>query len=238
MGTLEIIIGPMFSGKTETLISRYNKIQRDFGDRCFNNQLKEGTTYYNHTYLLPEGRKSECDSKHDFYNKVNPYISLAVNYHKDIRYGDNIIASHNGKQIQSHNLQTLTELFTDTDYFELLNRCTYILINEAQFFPDLKDSVVRLAEEYNKHVIICGLDSDFKREKFGQIWDLIPHADTITKLKGKCDNCINNCSLFTYRVTSESEQEVIGNNNYIPLCRSCWYKETRKNLTKFHFIHK
>ena len=194
MGSLNIWMGPMFSGKTEIIIEEHNK------------ELDK----------LPYDESRE---------KI-----VAYNYFKDTRYGDNIISSHNGKLISSINIQTLSEIFKD-DKFE---KRTHIFINEAQFFPDLKDTVISLVEEHNKHVAICGLDSDFKREKFGQIWDLIPYADKVTKLYGKCNNC-DNKSLFTHRISCEKQQEVVGNNNYIPLCRSCYIninKSDNKNITE------
>jgi len=179
MGSLEIIMGPMFSGKTELLIKKYNNS-----------------------------------------NKKN-FISKAYNYYKDTRYGNNKIVSHDGTSINSINIETLSELFIGDNFKIVEHPHTHIFINEAQFFPDLKESIIKLVEQYHKHVVICGLDSDFKRNKFGDMWDLIPHADKLTKLYGKCNNC-NEKSLFTHRVSCEKEQEVIGNKNYIPLCRLCY----------------
>tara|TARA_B100001093_G_C26412439_1_gene836178 strand:+ start:140 stop:679 length:540 start_codon:yes stop_codon:yes gene_type:complete len=176
MGYLEIIMGPMFSGKTQLLIKKYNILSLD----------------------------TSC---------------IAFNYYKDTRYGENIIASHDKKSIPSINIELLSQIFNHLNF----SKITHILINEAQFFSDLKESIIKLIEDYNKHVIICGLDSDFKREKFGQMWDLIPHADYIIKLKGTCNNC-DNYSLFTHRISKEQSQEVIGNDNYIPLCRKCYIK--------------
>lgn len=177
MGTLDIIMGPMFSGKTELLIKKYNTCKE---------QLDE--------------------------EKI-----LAFNYYKDTRYGEDKIISHNGKKIPSINIETLSEIFEDNDF----SKRTHIFINEAQFFPDLKQSIIKLVEEYNKNVVICGLDSDFKREKFGDMWDLIPYSDNIVKLKGICNDC-SMPSLFTFRITNEKDQEVIGSQNYIPLCRKCY----------------
>jgi len=155
--------------------------------------------------------------------KYNEYKSSssakAYNYYKDTRYGDDMIVSHDGTSISSVNLKYLTELFNDIKIVQ--DPLIPIFINEAQFFPDLKEVVIKLVEQYNKDVVICGLDSDYKREKFGQIWDLIPYADEIIKLYGNCNDC-DNKSLFTYRVSDQTQQEVIGNNNYIPLCRSCY----------------
>jgi thymidine kinase len=193
MSSLEIIMGPMFSGKTEMLIEIYNKE--------FNNIQTLSEIFQDNQEII------------------------AFNYYKDTRYGDNIISSHNGKKIPSINIQTLSEIFQN-DKFEKL---THIFINEAQFFPDLKITIIKLVEQHNKHVVICGLDSDYKREKFGQIWELIPYADKLTKLYGKCNNC-DNKSLFTHRISCEKLQEVVGNNNYIPLCRSC-YININKNVT-------
>jgi thymidine kinase len=177
MGTLDIIMGPMFSGKTELLIKKYNTCKE---------QLDE--------------------------EKI-----IAFNYYKDTRYGDNKIISHNSNQIPSINIETLLEIFEDDDF----SKRTHIFINEAQFFPDLKKNIIKLVEEYNKNVVICGLDSDFKREKFGDMWDLIPYSDCLVKLKGTCNDC-SMPSLFTFRITNEKGQEVIGVENYIPLCRKCY----------------
>lgn len=183
MGTLELIIGPMFSGKTTLLISRYKEI------------IKNNT---NHSILV-------------------------INYYKDIRYGNNSIISHDKESIPAINISFLSIV---NNLFELsnsseINCYNYIFINEAQFFPDLKQSVLTLIERYNKNVVICGLDCDYKQEKFGQIWDLIPHADKVIKVQGKCNNCSNK-SLFTHRLTNELQQQVIGTQNYIPLCRTCY----------------
>ena len=46
-----------------------------------------------------------------------------------------------------------------------------IAIDEAQFFPDLLSFCSTAADYDNKHVIIAGLDGDFKRQRFGQVGD-------------------------------------------------------------------
>jgi thymidine kinase len=176
MGSLELIIGPMFSGKTNLLISRYKEIN----------------------------------------NTTNTNI-LVINYYKDTRYGTDSVISHDGETIPANNISLIS---TVNNLIET-NNFNYIFINEGQFFPDLKESVISLIERYSINVVICGLDSDYKQEKFGQIWDLIPHADKVIKLQGKCNNCSNK-SLFTHRLSNEVTQEVIGTHNYIPLCRSCY----------------
>ena len=75
----------------------------------------------------------------------------------------------------------------------------------------------------NKKVYVCGLDGDFERKKFGQILDLIPLCDTVTKLTSLCSLCKNGTKgIFSKRITSETEQTVVGSDNYIPVCRNCY----------------
>ena len=188
MGSLELIIGPMFSGKTSMLIDLYN-----------------------------EHKKKSMFTQ----NKV-----FAINYDKDTRYGSNVIASHDRKSIGCTSSNNLYDL-NDTQQFY---SAEYVFINEAQFFTNLKSWVLDQVEKYNKNIILCGLDSDFKREKFGEIWDLIPHANKITKLSGTCSNC-SNPSIYTHRISSETIQEVIGGlGNYIPVCRMCYCSLTSRTL--------
>jgi len=44
-----------------------------------------------------------------------------------------------------------------------------IAIDEAQFFPDLREFCTKAANEDHKQVIVVGLNGDFRREKFGQV---------------------------------------------------------------------
>ena len=77
--------------------------------------------------------------------------------------------------------------------------------------------------EYNKKVYVCGLDGDFKRQKFGQILDLIPLCDKVTKLTSLCSICKNGTpGIFSKRISSEEEQTLVGSDNYIPVCRTCY----------------
>ena len=198
MGSLELIIGPMFSGKTSLLIDLYNKHNES------NEVANKKKTLYN-------------------INKV-----IAINYDKDNRYGFNQISSHNGKTINCISINNLYDLIFSNDMHKL-NLAEYIFINEAQFFKELKSWVLNQVETYNKNIILCGLDSDFKREKFGEIWDLIPHANKITKLSGICTKC-SNPSIYTHRISTETEQEVIGTSNYIPVCRMCYCSLNRREL--------
>ena len=97
-----------------------------------------------------------------------------------------------------------------------------ILINEGQFFEDLCEVVTQMLD-LKKRVYICGLDGDFERKKFGQILDLIPMCDKVTKLTSLCSLCKNGTKgIFSMRLTNEKTQTLVGSDNYIPVCRNCY----------------
>jgi len=91
-----------------------------------------------------------------------------------------------------------------------------IFINEAQFFPDLYEFVVKYL---HKNIYLYGLDGDFQQKKMGQILDLIPYCDNVVKLKSKC-TCGND-AIFTFRDSAETVQ-YLPNATYIPMCRACF----------------
>ena len=152
----------------------------------------------------------------DVYNKSN-IKQIVINHYLDTRYSEYKMVSHDKNQVNC--------IFTD-DLFNVVidDEIKIILINEGQFFNNLVDWVPKQLEK-NKIIYICGLDSDYKQEKFGEILDLIPICDNIIKLRSLCVTCSKNDIIrdapFTIRITSEKGQKVVGVDNYIPVCRNC-----------------
>jgi thymidine kinase len=182
-GYLELIIGPMFSGKTTQIIQIYN----------------------NYTYI---GKKV-----------------AVINFAEDTRYHDTLLSTHDRKMIPCISSDNIIDNWTNpaNKYYTEINEADVILINEGQFFKGLKEIVLNMVEQQNKIVYICGLDGDFKREKFGQMLELIPYCDKVSKLTSLCSQCRNGKkALFSSRVSNETEQVVIGSDNYKPLCRTCY----------------
>ena len=71
--------------------------------------------------------------------------------------------------------------------------------------------------------IIYGLDSDFKRNSFGEISKLLTVCTSITKLYANCEICKTiNTACFTHRITDKQEQCIIDSTSYIPVCRKCY----------------
>ena len=95
------------------------------------------------------------------------------------------------------------------------------MINEGQFFDDIVEWVTIAVEQYHKNVYICGLNSDYKRNKFGNWLDLETISDTVVMLHSFCSKCKKKPAIFTHRLSKEVELEVIG-TEYIPVCRKCY----------------
>jgi thymidine kinase len=198
---LEIILGCMYSGKTSKLVEIYKQCQ--------------------------------------FCN-----IPVAViNHSIDKRYDDNLLSTHDKVMIPCIQTNKLLDVWyynnidnNDNDYTQLkflddsvkLINADVILINEGQFFDDLYPAVKHMLQ-HGKQIYICGLDGDFERKRFGQILDLIPLCDKVTKLTSLCSLCKNGTpGIFSKRITSEKEQTVVGSDNYIPVCRNCYESDSYK----------
>jgi thymidine kinase len=176
-GYLELIIGPMFSGKTSRLVEVYKQC-------IFCN--------------IPV---------------------LTINHSLDERYDATLLSTHDQIKIPCVKVEKLSDLWLNS---ESIKESKVILINEGQFFEDLYDFTIDLLK-LNKTIYICGLDGDFERKKFGQILDLVPLCDKITKLNSLCSNCKNGTpGIFSMRLTSDKQQTLVGSDIYIPVCRKCY----------------
>ena len=137
---------------------------------------------------------------------------LMINYHEDTRYSNNTICSHDNQELPSEFVEDLEKINYD--------KYDVICINEAQFFTGLLDFCLKALKD-NKVVYVCGLDGDYKQEPFGELLNLIPYCDNITRLSAFCKICKNGTKAhFTKRITDSKEQKVIGVNEYIPVCRN------------------
>ena len=159
----------------------------------------------------------------DRYNELkDKHKCLAINYIFDKRYtNENKIVSHNKVSIDCLCIQDLEELTSNLDNLDMLNNAEYIFINEAQFFKELKSWVLYVKNTLNKNLILCGLDLDYKREKFGELIDLTIAATKTFKMLGVCSKC-ENASLYTHRLVNNNKQILIGSSEYIPVCENCW----------------
>tara|TARA_B100001287_G_scaffold267757_1_gene263286 strand:- start:5 stop:607 length:603 start_codon:yes stop_codon:yes gene_type:complete len=147
-----------------------------------------------------------------------------INHSTDDRYGSgNSKTSTHNKSVVNNTFSCEKLDYLMLDEHERIEPYDVFFINEGQFFSDLKFYVDYLVNRKNKKVYVCGLDGDFRREKFGTLLDIIPICDDIIKLKALCIRCKKNEAIFTHRLTSEKEQTIVGGSeSYCALCRSCY----------------
>lgn len=147
-----------------------------------------------------------------------------INYALDTRYHDTMLSTHDKHMIPCIQTTTLTSVWESgaDENMNQLHLADVVLINEGQFFEDLYPVVASMLKA-GKKIYVSGLDGDFQRKKFGQILDLIPLCDKVTKLTSLCSLCKNGePAIFSMRLTSETQQTLIGSDNYAPVCRSCY----------------
>lgn len=152
-------------------------------------------------------------------NLINKQKTMVLTHSTEVRYSIENLSTHNKKQISCFKFDSIQTFINDKK--EEIMDTSVILIDEAQFFTDLKE-ILYLVDNLNKNVYIFGLDGDFKRNKFGNILDLIPFCDTVTKLHAVCNICKKK-AIFSHRNNQSKEQILIGSQDiYQPLCRICY----------------
>jgi len=157
------------------------------------------------------------------HNKIAEIPTLVINHVSDSRYSACNLSTHDGTEIPCVKLNKLSEIHS---HLPALERYT-ILINEGQFFEDLYCVISDLLQRDHLTIVICGLDGDYKMERFGQILNLIPRANEVEKLYAICKYRRNPAS-FTHRTTNETVQKVIGDiDKYVPVCRKCYYQHLK-----------
>lgn len=141
-----------------------------------------------------------------------------INYYADTRYSETHLSTHDNSMIPCIQTETLSNVEINDDKIDI------ILINEGQFFADIVPWVKNMVDNRGKKIYICGLDGDFKREKFGSLLELVPFCDKVTKLTALCGICKDGTpAIFTHRKVSSDKQVLIGEKeSYMPVCRKCY----------------
>jgi len=183
--SLELIIGPMFAGKSTEAVVRIL-------------DLKERG--------IPHCVFTSChDTRYDSCGQS--------------------ICSHSGLRLPALGVTELSSILA----LPQVSDASHIIIEEAQFFPELYTVVMELVEGKGKHVLVFGLDGDSERRPFGKILDLIPLADRYTKLRAECRLCGDGtAALFTKRISGGTGQVCVGGEDtYKPVCRKHYLEPTR-----------
>lgn len=194
--SLHITLGCMYASKTTALIQKYNMLHNvivlDY-DTNREDKFYEGELENHNGIRIPCIKCSKLYDVLDIYKKRGNFqISHEFDHNNDFALSQEMYQTRNA----------------------LLN-AEFILINEAQFYPDL----VKFVKQFkNKNIYVYGLDGDFKQEKIGYILDIIPLCDSVQKLKANC--ACGERAIFSKRLSDETDQYQ-PNAQYIPVCRKC-----------------
>ena len=89
-------------------------------------------------------------------------------------------------------------------------------------YVSFKNISSNIVEIYKINVVVTGLDGDSNRNKFGHILDLIPFANTCTKINAACIMCLDGTPApFSYRKKNTNTKQILigAGDTYMSLCR-------------------
>lgn len=168
----------------------------------------------------------------NMYKKTNEHERIMIKHKDDTRYGnDNVVFSHDGSNVGATVLSSLLNLEISDERYASLK---LIAVDEGQFFEDIDKQAIQWAL-HGKHVIITGVCRDLFLTPIPTISRLIAQADDVTFLTAVCNHCRGNAG-FSYRVTALPNttntvlKYVGGIDDYISLCRTCFYKRLGNDL--------
>lgn len=143
---------------------------------------------------------------------------LALNHKLDTRYqkpGRFGIVTHDGRSSPARACDT-TDL--DVDALRVLDYDA-VAIDELQFFEGVEDFVQACtAVPGVRHVIVAGLNLDFRQQAFPGTKALLPLADTIVKLNALCE-CGRDAPWTVLRANNNGG--VGGRDAYRATCKMC-----------------
>ena len=195
---LEVIVGPMFSGKTERLIAKLHRAQyakkrvriikpardtRTQGYIASRAVLSDGTTQ-----ITDQLSAVMVHSVDDFWHIVN--------------------------------LNKFDVLAVDEAQFFPLDEPMKDCLG---WFGRAIRELMYERRKTNLRIIVAGLDMDFAEEPFGPIPGLLAIADSVEKLTGVCMVCGSDAGYISFRLVSDDQQLVVGDaGEYQVRCRSCY----------------
>jgi len=166
------------------------------------------------------GKTSELIRRIRRYESIGKNVCV-INHSKDTRT-DKKIKSHNNDSIISLKYEKLMNFV-----YSIKEPYDVICIDEAQFFDDLFVSVQTLVDVKRFHVIVAGLNGDYRRCNFGQIHELLPLADDIHHCKAFCGLCKDGkqLAIHTKRLSSGKDVVDVGAaDKYVAVCRDCYFR--------------
>lgn len=167
------------------------------------------------------GKTTEIIRRIQMYETLKKPIAIFT-HQSDTRYDvcGNIV-SHNRNSIKAIPLNELSVMRE----MEIYQQAEIVFVEEGQFFPDLFDTVIQVANTDKKTIIVSGLDGDFMLNPFEQMTKLIPHSEYVKKYNALCIRCGDGTpASFSKRIVQCQLRELVGSDGiYEAVCRKHYY---------------
>ena len=125
------------------------------------------------------------------------------------------VADRNGNKLMAVNIQDMNEI---ENYY-----ADVYIIDEFQFLKGNVNVIQNMASK-GKKFFIAGLNLTAEKKPFGKMGDLMCVSDNVQMLTSICEICKNDNAIYTYCKEHKDEDILVGDSQYLPVCRSCYQK--------------
>jgi thymidine kinase len=195
---LEVIVGPMFAGKTERLIAKLHRAQyAKKRVRIIKPAHDTRTAGYIASRAVGPGGGSEI---------TDQLSALMVRDEADFR-----------RLTDPFDFDVLAA--DEAQFFPL----DAPMCDSLGWFGRAIRTLLRRRRDSHLRIIVAGLDMDFAEEPFGPIPGLMALADSVEKLTGVCMVCGSDAGYISQRLIPDDKQLVVGDaGEYQVRCRACY----------------
>ncbi len=145
----------------------------------------------------------------------------------DNRYSVKEVVSHNGLRYDAYSVVATKTGIKKIPLVANHGRLDVIGVDEVQFFPS---PIVEVLDElaYQKKVLVCGLNMNFRAEPFDTTMVLAARADRVRYLSAICVVCGQEATrtqrLIDGKPAPKNSPTIVvgGNEMYEPRCRDCY----------------
>lgn len=117
-----------------------------------------------------------------------------------------------------------------TVFFSSIDEKSVLIIDECQFMsPAGVDELNLLSIEKDLLVVCYGLRTDSESRLFEGAKRLLEIADVIEEIKSCCSRCYRKATMNLY-LGVKSDVVFIGDSDYLPLCRECYFKAKGEDI--------
>ena len=150
----------------------------------------------------------------------------------DRRYSDDDIVTHDGVSLKRSSSGITVRLLEETDEIALseLLDVDVLLVDEAQFLPNLCAVSIPRILEAGIDVVAVGLDMDSEGRGFSEMPRLLAMANQAFKLSAFCAVCGEEANRTFRKLTAISTEQVLigGSETYEPRCLHHWAQGQRE----------